>query len=61
MNTIGTHRFLAILSFVEIVLDQRLRVHALGKSPFGTLKLVLCLEAISLFGVSFIGGSTVAS
>ena len=29
------------------------------QSPFGTLKLVLCSEVISLFGVSFIGGSTV--
>ncbi len=34
-------------------------IRTIGQSPFGTLKLVLCLEVISI--VSFIGGSTVYS
>ncbi len=47
----------------EVVLYQRLRIiRTIGKSPFGTLNLVLCSEVISIvsfIGVSFIGGSTV--
>ncbi len=44
-DMIGTHCFLAILSFVERLFLVEVK-SVLGKSPFGTVKLVLCSEAI---------------
>ncbi len=48
-DTFGTHCFPVILSFVERLsfIGGLECTKTIGKSPFGTLKLVLCSEVIS--------------